>query len=213
MKKKIRKLVLIIVIALTIIITGGVIAYLTDTDNATNTFTVGSVSIDLTEDNWDEINGQNVTPGKVIAKDPAINNTGKNPAYVYLKVENPKVYLSSGGAQHGLLSYSINDDWKLLKYDSNENYEMSIYYYKTYLDAGESTSTLFNDVTVNDYSQEYTSGRHDMIVIAYAIQSNHLPTGMNEICAYTLINDSNSSYSLNAYTEPTIGYDLTNNCD
>ncbi len=45
--KKIISLVLVLVLALTAI--GGTLAYFTDTDNATNTFTIGGVKIDLIE--------------------------------------------------------------------------------------------------------------------------------------------------------------------
>lgn len=48
MKKKIIALCLVIALAATAVI-GGTLAYFTDTDNATNTFTAGGVAIDLIE--------------------------------------------------------------------------------------------------------------------------------------------------------------------
>lgn len=48
MKKKILSLCLIVAMAVTAVI-GGTLAYFTDTDEATNTFTAGGVSIDLIE--------------------------------------------------------------------------------------------------------------------------------------------------------------------
>lgn len=48
MKKKILSLCLVVALAATAII-GGTLAYFTDTDNATNTFTTANVKIDLIE--------------------------------------------------------------------------------------------------------------------------------------------------------------------
>jgi len=48
MKKKILALTLCVVMA-AIAIVGGTLAYFTDTDKATNTFTVGNIDINLTE--------------------------------------------------------------------------------------------------------------------------------------------------------------------
>ena len=53
MKKKILVLCVVLALAATTII-GGTLAYFTDTDNKTNTFTVGKVDITLTEPEWDE---------------------------------------------------------------------------------------------------------------------------------------------------------------
>ena len=53
MKKKILALCLVVVLAATAVI-GGTLAYFTDTDEATNTFTVGGVKIDLIEQQGNE---------------------------------------------------------------------------------------------------------------------------------------------------------------
>ncbi len=104
--KKILALCLVFVLALTAI--GGTLAYFTDTDEATNTFTVGSVGIDLLESQYytnvdtktdDEIRasaegyaeylavaGNNVVPGREFNKAIYIDNTGNNAAYVRTRV-------------------------------------------------------------------------------------------------------------------------------
>lgn len=69
---------------------GATLAYLTDNDTAKNTFTAGKVKIDLVEPSWDEDKAQDLEPGDVIDKDPAIVNTGKNDAYMMIKVEGVK---------------------------------------------------------------------------------------------------------------------------
>lgn len=184
MKKKTKKIVAIIVAALAIIVTGGVIAYLTDTDTATNTFTIGAVSIDLTEDNWNATNAQNVVPGQVINKDPAIDNTGSNSAYVYIKVEEPIVNMRAGGTGP-LLTYSINTGWTQLKTSTSGTTKTTVFYYNTALAAGNNTPSLFNNVTVAEFDQNTVNGSKNMVVTAYAIQSNDLPSGTTIQNAYT----------------------------
>lgn len=65
---------------------GGTVAYLTDRDNATNTFTMGDVEIELNE-KFDQ--GAQLMPGVNIEKVPTITNTGKSDAYVWLTFSIP----------------------------------------------------------------------------------------------------------------------------
>ena len=89
MKKKIIALCLIVALAATAVI-GGTLAYFTDSDKATNVFTVGGVDITLTEPNWDatgEDEAVTVYPGEPLAKDPTVTvAAGSNPCFVRLKV-------------------------------------------------------------------------------------------------------------------------------
>ena len=55
MKKKILALCLVVALAVTAVV-GGTLAYFTDTDNETNTFTVGNVKIDLLESQYHRVN-------------------------------------------------------------------------------------------------------------------------------------------------------------
>ena len=105
MKKKILVLCLVVALAVTAVV-GGTLAYFTDTDNETNTFTAGGVKIDLIEQERDGKGGlQNFSQGKVLMpivgsaqgekdalgqpvaknyvdKMVTIQNTGKSDAYV-----------------------------------------------------------------------------------------------------------------------------------
>ena len=90
-KKKIISLCLVVCLLATAI--GGTLAYFTDTDNQVqNTFTVGNVSIDLTETN--KINGvevtgnafENVMPGTEITKKAVVTNNSSEDAYVRVVV-------------------------------------------------------------------------------------------------------------------------------
>lgn len=105
MKKKILVLCLVVALAVTAVV-GGTLAYFTDTDEATNTFTAGGVKIDLIEQERDGQGGlQEFTQGQVLMpivgsaqgekddlgqpvaenyvdKMVTIKNTGKSGAYV-----------------------------------------------------------------------------------------------------------------------------------
>ena len=87
MKKKIFIITLAVCLAV-LSIAGSSIAYFTDTEQYTNTFTAGNVSIKLTtngETNNVEhfkVEGEYVYPGLTLDKDVTISNTGDEAAYV-----------------------------------------------------------------------------------------------------------------------------------
>lgn len=80
-------------------VSGGILAYFTDTEEKVNNFTVGSVKIELQEPAWEskpdaDDNGvpdeaENILPLQTITKDPRVKNTGNNDAYMFLTVEIP----------------------------------------------------------------------------------------------------------------------------
>ena len=140
MKKKITAVFLCVALA-AIAIVGASLAYFTDTKSATNTFTVGNVSIDLIEskfhregndnsgdtsipdpthkvtaddnmkyvttghtmftddeikadaktymDSYLAVKGENMVPGRGVAKCPYVVNTGANDAYIRIRVMVP----------------------------------------------------------------------------------------------------------------------------
>ena len=106
-KKKVGILSIAALAGITII--GSSVAYFTSTDTKDNLFTVGSVRTILHEDRWDDLadtdhNGipdmaEDIIPNKTIPKDPTIENTGKNPAWVYLEVRVPIVNIITAGGQ------------------------------------------------------------------------------------------------------------------
>lgn len=93
-----KKRLIVIVLAVTVITSaaiGATLAYFLDSKEATNTFTVGNVAIELTEPGWTEGGGladaTTVYPGEPLAKDPTVTNTGANPSVVRIKVELPEM--------------------------------------------------------------------------------------------------------------------------
>ena len=76
MKKKLTAVALVVCM-LAIMLVGASLAYFTDKDTETNTFTMGKVDIELSEPNWDTADGNKdgsmkVFPGVTYAKDPTI---------------------------------------------------------------------------------------------------------------------------------------------
>ena len=137
MKKKITAIFLCVALV-AIAIVGASLAYFTDTDQATNTFTVGNVKIDLIESKFHregngnsndtsilkptntargmkyvrdgnkaftdeeiqadaatyktdylDVKGQNMVPGRRVAKSPYVVNTGANDAFIRIRVMVP----------------------------------------------------------------------------------------------------------------------------
>lgn len=90
MKKKIMAAALAVCMMATLV-AGMTLAYFTDTESKTNTFTVGNVDITLTEPSWlgdTSEDAVRLIPGKTIAKDPTITVAqGSQTAYTFMKVE------------------------------------------------------------------------------------------------------------------------------
>jgi len=94
MKKRTRKVLLMLCCALATVAVsvGATIAYLTDTEEVTNTFTVGDVQIDLNETDTDndgsrKDNDYHLVPGQTYVKDPTVTvKANSEPSYVRMLV-------------------------------------------------------------------------------------------------------------------------------
>lgn len=154
----------------------GIFAYLTDSDMASNKFTVGKVEIELQEPKWDSAtdadnNGipdyaENIVPNATIEKDPQVKNVGKNDAYIYLKVTVPAKNVitaqedgtleNNGQAKvTQLFTYTPSANWKEItsqrktntKADSTEVESYTyVYYYNEKVAPQATTTTLFDNV-------------------------------------------------------------------
>ena len=197
-----KKKVLIAAFVLALVLSiGGVLAYFSDTETKTNTFTVGSVRIALNEPTWDST-GQtaagSVLPNQMIDKDPTIENTGNNAAYVFIKVSIPKTTVTIE-AQDGSGSTSttqelftlinssnaagVNSGWELVSSDTTgANANEYIYSYSA---SGTMTSLAKNATTTNPLfnkiqfvnAQEgwgIEGQNYNVVVTGYAIQTENL---------------------------------------
>lgn len=169
MKKKITAIALVVCLV-AVAIVGGSLAYFTDTDAKTNTFTVGNVDITLTEENW--IGGGTVIPqvypGEVLAKDPVVENVGANPCFVRIKVEGLNclgnagdiVYLTDG------VKDALGTGWEL-------NADDGYFYYTEALAVGAETTALFDSIQIpTGLTNGAPFNSFDVVVTAEAVQAD-----------------------------------------
>ena len=116
MKKKLTAVALVVCM-LAIMLVGASLAYFTDKDTKTNTFTMGKVDIELSEPNWDIADGNKdgsmkVFPGVTYAKDPTITVVeGSEDCYLIATVT-----IEKRAALHALYANDesgIKQDWGL----------------------------------------------------------------------------------------------------
>ena len=143
MKKKLTLVVTCVVLVAAMVI-GGTLAYFTDTDKATNTFTVGNVKIELTEPKWEEAGKEDapeVYPGEPLAKDPTVTNTGANPCFVRIKVENLDQFGNKGAITYrtAYVPGALGTGWVE---------EDGYFYYNKVLNLNEETTALFDQVVM-----------------------------------------------------------------
>lgn len=124
MKKKIMTISLVVALA-AIAIVGGTLAYFTDTDEETNTFTMGNVKIDLVE-TFDEENAV-LKPGSQtmnkIEKKVWIENIGTEAAYLWYEWYIPAALDSTDGSTGTNNTLHVNSNgytWD--KYRENSEY-------------------------------------------------------------------------------------------
>ena len=168
--KKILALALVVVLAVTAV-TGATLAYFTDEDDATNTFTVGNVQIDLTEPKWDANGSKDapeVYPGEALAKDPTVTNTGANPCFVRVSVEGLDCLGENLMITYrtGYVDGALGTDW--VEYNG-------YYYYTKVLAADEKTTALFDQIVIptaltNEKGEEFPDS-YDIDITAYAVQA------------------------------------------
>lgn len=168
---------------------GGTLAYFTDTDDATNTFTVGNVDIELTEPKWDEDgsgDAPDVYPGEPLAKDPTVTNKGANPCFVRLQVTGWDSLIDAGLATSKItyrtdyVDGKLGDKWVL----HTDGY----YYYTEPLAVGATTDALFDQIVIPfDLTNEVNADQdYDIIVNAYAVQAQGAKPSWSAVQAMTV---------------------------
>ncbi len=182
-----KKGIAVAIVLLLVLLIGGMLAYFTDTDEETNTFTIGgAVNIELTENSWVTGAGDNVHPGKTIPKDPTIHNeSNTTPAYVFMKVTVP-CYQAGSNVDTEIFSYTVNSAWTEISassIDQTSKTKTYVYAYgtstaMTALAANASTPALFSNVTVASTmtsAQATTAPANPNIVVkGYGIQIDGL---------------------------------------
>lgn len=192
MNKKIKTMILCTALAGTVA-AGGIFAYFTDGDTVTNTFTVGKVTLDLEEPNWNP--PEDITPNQVIKKDPQITNTGINDEFVFVEVIVPykKVVTANEdgtknvAAEKELFTYAVNSGWTEIgtgTKDTKNGTVLHRYVYGTAtkctaLKKDQKTPTVFDTVKFINVieGQGLEESTQHIIVNAYAIQTTDINGG------------------------------------
>ncbi len=165
MKKKLT-IISLVVALMSIAIVGTSLAYFTADDEKENTFTVGNVKIELTEEKWDKAventENENMYPGQTIDKDPVVTNIGNNPAFVRVSVTGLDQFVEKYGKEAVIATSELGTNWK----DGEDGY----YYYLLPLAKDAKTTALFETITLPTEleNQEETKG---IVVTAYAVQA------------------------------------------
>lgn len=155
-------------------VVGGTLAWLVaSTQTVTNTFTVGNVSITLTETGANADNGYaqdfKMIPGNTINKDPKVTVAeGSEKCWLFVKVEkanNPDTYLD----------YSVDSSWKEL--DGVEG----VYYIQNATAGSEYPVLTDNKVTVKSAltaadMAAANANKPGLKFTAYAAQADNLTT-------------------------------------
>lgn len=228
MKKKTILVAAIAVMLVAALVVGGTLAYFTDKDNATNTFTVGNVKINLIEQQRNEdgsklvafeqnkplypivgsAQGEKDNWGMPVAKnyvDKIINvqNTGKSDAYVRVYVAVPTALVSSEGPADNILHSNFGNRFDYTgkgRYNTpGNNTTWNPDYLNWNYDAPEFRTKIGDvDYTVTTYTYEK------------ALAPNTMPGTPCEVGYYL---DSRVDYADGHYTfdgKEITGYDLSN---
>lgn len=190
-----KNIVLVATITMVLLI-GTAVAYFTDKDNAINDFTIGNIDIELNEPNWNAENGKDMTPLKEIAKDPQIENTGANKAYVFAKVTVPTANVKTATADGSLVAaktqdlfiYTVGADWQQVKKTATDAGTEYIYAYvddggkmKT-LAKGKTTTPVFESVSlINIVEGQIDNQEVEIKVEAMGIQADDISTKPLEV--------------------------------
>lgn len=142
---------------------GGSVAYFTAENTADNAVTASNVKVELVMLEPDGQGGtkavsqtQNIVPGEFKERTAQIKNTGKEPAWVRLKVQAP-----------GELALAQLDEKNWIKKDE-------CWYYNKKLGAGETTTALFNGMGMDPDAGNESSGKNLKVKIeAQATQTVH----------------------------------------
>ena len=248
MKKKTILVAAIAVMLVAALVVGGTLAYFTDKDNATNTFTVGNVKIDLLESSlhrenagiangatsdselWSDVakEGSNNTspykagdtfytdaqikanaekytcdnvklnPGEYYHKMPYVVNTGKNAAYIRIRVMIPAALDTAILNSSMYTTTALNNKEFTMAYDSTGTVERDGVMYNVYtftridpLAAGEmtywnvwGTVHMDSDVTNEEIENLLPNGTFNVLVEADAIQADSFANATAAFAAF-----------------------------
>ena len=181
--KKVLAMILVICLAMAIGV-GATLAYLKDDASVTNVFTVGNVTIELTEPEWEKTGkeeAKEVYGGEALAKDPTVTNVGANPCFVRISVTGLDCL---GNA--GMITYKT--DYVLNALGNNwVKHTDDFFYYTKPLAVGETTDALFDQIVIpTGVTNANGNVEYNIVVNAYAVQAQGAKPSYTAVQAMTV---------------------------
>ena len=104
-----QKITLVVALALVLVVgVFGTLAYLTDSESVTNTFTIGNVGITLAETEGGEDHQFKMIPGQTIRKDPVVTvDAGSEACWLFVKV-------TESDNLDDFITYTVDSGWTAL---------------------------------------------------------------------------------------------------
>ena len=178
--KKTLTLVLSLALAVAIGI-GGTLAYLTSkTQTISNTFTIGSVAVSLYETDKEGNKVTNgiqytVAPGQSAKKDPTIEVTSEDDAWVFIGFNNSSTVINHDG---------INEGWTQVGTFTEDSVTYTVYGYNSIVEK-DGTATLFDNINFSDSISGNTVSATETIdgsaikVIGFGVQTEGFDTAQS----------------------------------
>lgn len=178
-----------------LLVVGGTMAWFTDDKEVTNTFTAGTVKIELLEnEGTDPVVETNVNPGDTYDKLVEVKSLGSKQTYVRVSIE--PVWLELNEDEEWAESSLPTDNVELIFAEGEPGDKWTAetegwYYYKTILGKDQTTEPLLSQVEIvgSETGNEYQGKTLRINVKAEAVQASHgayedawgsLPTGVEE---------------------------------
>ena len=197
-----RLVVLVAVLVAALVGITGTIAWLTDTGEVTNTFTVGNITMTMDESDVDNssadkdrdtANTYHLLPGQQYVKDPQIHIGANSEAcYVFIKVENGLANIEAASEQDGYKTIAEQieeNDWTALE-------GVSGVYYKTQAATTEIVDLdIFEQLKIGNVDSDTLAdyAQSNIVVTAYAIQQAGFTDATSAYTAVTGVYAQNSN--------------------
>ena len=216
-----KKLIITSIILVLILVVGGILAYFTDVDEKTNTFSMGTTDIEVTETDWpvgDDGKVEDVIPGTTVPKNPQVKNKGTTPVYAFVTVSIPYANVSVGNAAAAdtelfTTNYNAsNSEWVEIGTPAKDTTAKTVTHVYAYVGNGAEDSTnkvkalpgntttsavfttiTFVDVNETDASTSNIQGEDlDVVVRGYGIQTTDIGDSTVPATVWGLVQAANS---------------------
>lgn len=196
-----KKITLVVALALVLVVgVFGTLAYLTDSQSVTNTFTIGNVGITLAETEGGDNHQFKMIPGQTISKDPVVTvDAGSEACWLFVKLDKAgsAVVGETNLSFDNYLTFEVDASWTQLM-DNNGNAVAGVYY-REQAAVAESTSPLPSyHVLASDTVTVKNTVTNEMMT-ALTAQDAELPT--LTVTAYAIQEAGFESNPYGAWTE------------